>query len=135
VPGPGEAWEAALERAQLLAFDFPLNSMLNGGHWSDEELRGLLLRECPELADRLAAGEAERAPLRAPLPVVTEVARGGKKGAANQPREAKSRGGKNQAVAKVNARMLAQQEALKQLGAAGGGQHWPSHSRAGVACC
>ncbi len=48
------------------------------------------------------------------------------RGAANQPREAKSRGGKNQpreaksrgaqaaTVARVNARMLAQQEALEQ---------------------
>jgi hypothetical protein len=36
------------------------------------------------------------------------------RGAANQPLEAKQRGGKNQAVTRVNARMLAQQEALAQ---------------------
>ncbi len=66
------AWAAALEKAQLLSFDFPLNTMLNGGHWSPEELAGWLGDAgSPEHAARLAARLGGGAPAqRAPLPAV-----------------------------------------------------------------
>jgi hypothetical protein len=42
-------------------FDFPLNIILNGGHWSREELRWLL-REWPALAARLEAADERLLP-------------------------------------------------------------------------
>jgi hypothetical protein len=116
----GHAGEAALEKAQLLTFDFPLNAMLNGGHWSPEELCGWAAdAKCPDLAARLEArlsggAPAQRAALEAEEwaawsdwslgdesdPEAEAVrwgkVRAGKLGGKMGSREDKSRGGKMQ---------------------------------------
>jgi hypothetical protein len=89
--------EAALEKAQLLTFDFPLNTMLNGGHWSPGELYGWAA-ECPDLATRLEARRGAARPLKRPLPA-DEAADYWSSGDESDPeaeavRAARSRGGK-----------------------------------------
>jgi hypothetical protein len=57
-------------RLMVCCFDFPLNKMVNGGHWSPEELCGWAADAgCSELAARLGGGAPAQ---RAPLPAVPE---------------------------------------------------------------